>query len=113
MSIIRSLIIAQSLREHTLSKNQTVIEVCAPTSTAAPPEQQTRYGDSCDTSSAAVPDGVEEVTSVQVLKQFPFSSALQHMSVLVRDACAQYAFVKGLPEIIESRCRPDSSMRLC
>ena len=89
-----------------------MIELRAPALTTAPPES--RYGGSSGMSAAAPgPDGVEEVSSAQVLKQFPFSSALQRMSVLVRDTCGLYAFVKGSPEIIESRCRPDSSMPSC
>lgn len=46
---------------------------------------------------------------VEVLKQFPFTSALQRMSVLVRDGSTIYSLVKGSPEAIFARSTNASS----
>ncbi|KAK5622921.1 hypothetical protein CRENBAI_022259 [Crenichthys baileyi] len=48
--------------------------------------------------------------AVAIVKRFPFSSALQRMSVLTVDlgGCSAMAFLKGSPEMVASLCRPDT-----
>ncbi|XP_075427208.1 putative cation-transporting ATPase 13A4 isoform X3 [Ascaphus truei] len=50
------------------------------------------------------------VAGVAVLQQFPFSSALQRMSVItqVLDGDEHAVYMKGAPEMVTSLCRPDS-----
>ncbi len=47
---------------------------------------------------------------LEILKQFPFSSQLQRMSVIVRESKDEMSdfFVKGSPETIEKMCKKDS-----
>lgn len=46
-----------------------------------------------------------------IVRQFPFSSALQRMSVVVRRLGAKHmdAFLKGAPEVVASLCRQHTS----
>ncbi|MEQ2244296.1 hypothetical protein ILYODFUR_015611, partial [Ilyodon furcidens] len=48
--------------------------------------------------------------AVAIIKRFPFSSALQRMSVLTVDLGGRsaMAFLKGSPEMVASLCRPDT-----
>ncbi|KAM4551196.1 polyamine-transporting ATPase 13A3-like isoform 1-T1 [Odontesthes bonariensis] len=45
---------------------------------------------------------------IGIVRQFPFSSALQRMSVVVRRLGEKhmYAFMKGAPEVVASLCKP-------
>uniref|UniRef100_A0A4X2M375 Cation-transporting ATPase n=1 Tax=Vombatus ursinus TaxID=29139 RepID=A0A4X2M375_VOMUR len=49
------------------------------------------------------------VEGIAILHQFPFSSALQRMSVIVQEMEGdQMAFMKGAPERVVSFCQPDT-----
>ena len=105
----------QSFCEHTISDAQKVIEVRASFTASARTPVGCSAAEFCGRSplSEAVPQSSDaNPTPVQVLKQFPFSSALQRMSVLVRDGSSVYTFVKGSPEVIAARCRLGSRMCL-
>ncbi|XP_072297890.1 polyamine-transporting ATPase 13A3-like [Eucyclogobius newberryi] len=55
-------------------------------------------------------DHLTETTSCEIgiVRQFPFSSALQRMSVVVRRLGQKHmnAFLKGAPEVVASLCKP-------
>lgn len=48
---------------------------------------------------------------IGIVRQFPFSSSTQRMSVMVRMLGQQHMdlYAKGAPEVIQSLCRPESS----
>ena len=48
---------------------------------------------------------------IALIKQYPFDSAVQRMTVVAKKKGAQYysVFVKGAPEKVASFCRPDTS----
>ena len=48
--------------------------------------------------------------SIGIVRQFPFSSALQRMSVVVRRLGEKRmdAYLKGAPEIVASLCKQDT-----
>ena len=54
----------------------------------------------------------ERMPSIGISKQFPFSSSLQRMSVVVRDANESnfVLYTKGSPEKISELCRPETSI---
>lgn len=58
--------------------------------------------------SSPTPDGDLDTDQVGILRQFPFSSSLQRMSVVTRrlKGSAFEVYVKGAPEVIVSLCDP-------
>ncbi|XP_075823683.1 putative cation-transporting ATPase 13A4 isoform X1 [Microtus pennsylvanicus] len=53
--------------------------------------------------------GQVPVEGLAILRQFPFSSALQRMTVIVQEmGGARLAFMKGAPERVASFCQPDT-----
>ncbi|KAM7321885.1 hypothetical protein ACRRTK_018726 [Alexandromys fortis] len=53
--------------------------------------------------------GQVPVEGLAILRQFPFSSALQRMTVIVQEmGGARQAFMKGAPERVASFCQPDT-----
>lgn len=56
------------------------------------------------------PHGASTSEAVAIVKRFPFSSALQRMSVVTvaHGGRSALAFLKGSPEMVASLCRPDT-----
>lgn len=54
--------------------------------------------------------GTQTATRIDILKEFPFSSSLQRMSVIVKEKKTQSltAYMKGSPEAVLSFCKTDS-----
>jgi magnesium-transporting ATPase (P-type) len=57
----------------------------------------------------------ESFSDLGIIKQFPFSSSLQRMSVIVKELKEPHfdLFTKGSPEKILEFSRPDTSKKLC
>lgn len=53
---------------------------------------------------------VQSVYEIGIVRQFPFSSALQRMSVVARllGEKRMDAYVKGAPEVVASLCRKET-----
>ena len=51
---------------------------------------------------------------IALLKQYPFDSAVQRMTVVTKKKGAQYysVFIKGAPEKVASFCRSETSKRI-
>ena len=52
---------------------------------------------------------------IGIVRQFPFSSALQRMSVVARRLGEKRmdAYLKGAPEVVASLCKKESGKALC
>lgn len=53
---------------------------------------------------------IQAIYEIGIVRQFPFSSALQRMSVVARVLGDKKmdAYMKGAPEIIASLCKPET-----
>lgn len=76
-----------------------------PTPTLVSPQKSLKHTGPAKHSSIA-PSNLE----IALLKQYPFDSAVQRMTVVAKKKGAQYfsVFVKGAPEKVASLCRPDT-----
>ncbi|XP_069096791.1 polyamine-transporting ATPase 13A2 isoform X1 [Pleurodeles waltl] len=54
------------------------------------------------------PPGMEHTIQIGVLRRFPFSSALQRMSVVVRCTGGTCVYMKGAPELVASLCNSET-----
>lgn len=56
---------------------------------------------------------MQAVYEIGIVRQFPFSSALQRMSVVARVLGDKKmdAYMKGAPEVIASLCKPETGRK--
>ena len=56
---------------------------------------------------------IQAIYEIGIVRQFPFSSALQRMSVVARVLGDKKmdAYMKGAPEIIASLCKPETGKK--
>merc|ERR1711936_1033946 len=74
-----------------------------PTPTLVSPPKGTKYMPGSNKHSGIAPSNLE----IALLKQYPFDSAVQRMTVVAKKKGAQYfsVFVKGAPEKVASPCK--------